>query len=156
MTETVLLAPVRDAEVPDKVWAAVGGRRLSDCGDHVEFQDGDRLRSWRLADQPESSLPELAGLAKVLVPNPYQTSYAGTNVDLVFIGPAGQLLALWNTPGSRHRVIAEHAFPAAAMEPFRQRGLAVTEETIKSFREFNRRHPGGDTGLARRLSYAWA
>lgn len=156
MTETVLLAPVRDAEVPDKVWAAISGRRLLDCGDHVEFHDDEQVRSWRLADQPESDLPELAGLVKVLVPYPYQPSYSSTSVDLILVDPAGRLLARWNTAHSRRRIVVEHAFPAAALEPFRQRGLQVTEETIKSFREFNRRQPGGETGLARRLTYAWA
>ena len=155
MIGAVLLAPVRDAEVPAKVWDTIRDRRLLDCGDHVEFHDGGQVRSWRLADQPDTGLPELAGLVKVLVPYPYQPSYSSTSVDLILVGPAGELLARWNTARSRRRVVAEHAFPTAATEPFVRRGLAVTEETIRSFRQFDRRHPGGGTGLGRRLSYAW-
>ncbi|MDQ2836253.1 MAG: hypothetical protein M3Y42_14195 [Actinomycetota bacterium] len=159
MTETVLLTPVRDGEVPTRAWNTLSERRLIDCGDHVEWHDGEGVLSMRLADQPDGGLPVLAGVVRVLVPSPIQQSYAATRLDLIFTGPDGELLARLNTPASRPRVIAEHAFPDGVFDELRARGVTVSEESIKSFREFSRRHPGGEDGLvrglARRLAYAW-
>ncbi len=161
MTETVLLAAVRDNEVPARVWAGLQERRLIDRGDRLEWHADGVVLALRLADQPAATrLPLLAGVVRVLVPSPIQQSYSATRLDLILVGPAGELLARLNTPASRPRVIAEHAFPSAVFSQLQDRGVPVTEENIKSFREFQRRHPGSTDGLLRglrrRVGYAWA
>ncbi len=159
-TESVLFTALHAEVLPADVWAKISGRRLLDRGADVEWHDGTDVRRWRLPDQPPAAgLAELAGVSRVLVPSPYRQSWAGTRVVLIFTDPDGRRLAWINTYRARERRLAQAAYPDEAFAGLGSRGVPVTEETIKSYREFCRRHPGSSdsrlTGLANRVAYAW-
>lgn len=116
--------------------------RLVDRGDHVEWQDGKRVRKWRLPDQ-RGDYPVLASVVRSRTRGEMITSQR-----IAFVDPSGAVLAYFG-PGRLRAVpdsVAREMLPDDAYLPLMARGVDVLDEQHRTDKEFLARHPEPELG----------